>query len=431
MTAFRIVYKNPNQLRPRANNPRIHSRRQIKKIADSIRQFGFVHAVLIDATEGIVAGHGRVEAAKTLGLTEIPTVQVGHLSPENIRAYVIADNRLAELAGWNRNLLTVELQELSVNQNFDATVTGFDTADIDIMISASSETALDPVDEVPVIDRTQTPVSRQGDLWQIGRHRLLCSSALDTTAYQHPLGSSKAQLVFTDPPYNVRIKQVTRRKDKSREFVMASGEMRRDEYRAFLSTAFVNLCHASADGSIHFIAIDWRHLQDVLDVADGIYTELKNICVWAKSNAGMGSFYRSQHELLCAFKNGTGPHINNIELGRFGRNRSNVWHYAGASSFGGHRNIDLDHPTIKPLALVTDAIMDCSKRNGIVLDSFAGSGTTLVAAEQTGRIGYGIELDPHYVDAVIKRMEEACGLAPVLAETGEQFATISQRRRRS
>ena len=234
MTPLHISYRDPNQLRPRANNPRIHSRRQLEKIADSIRQFGFITAVLIDGNDCIVAGHGRVEAAKAVGLAEIPTTLVDHLSPDDIRAYVIADNRLAELAGWDRSLLILELQELSISEDFDLTVTGFDTAEIDIMISAS-ESTFERADEIQPIDRTEPPVSREGDLWQIGRHRLLCLSALDQSAYPILLGPAKAQVVFTDPPYNVRINQVSRQKNKSREFVMASGEMRGDEYRAFFA----------------------------------------------------------------------------------------------------------------------------------------------------------------------------------------------------
>ena len=251
-------------------------------------------------------------------------------------------------------------------------------------------------------------ISQPGDLWRIGDHYLLCGNALDAESYKRLPGSAKAQLVFTDPPYNVAIAGNVSGlgKSKHREFAMASGEMSQSEFTQFLRTAFEQLCTASADGSIHFICMDWRHMREVLDAAGETYKELKNLCVWTKTNAGMGSFYRSQHELVFVFKNGNAPNVNNVELGRFGRNRSNVWHYAGVNTFGKDRDAELGmHPTIKPLALVADAIMDCSNRGAIVLDAFAGSGTTLIAAERTGRKGYGIELDPHYIDTILRRFE--------------------------
>jgi ParB-like chromosome segregation protein Spo0J len=384
------VYKDPAQLTPRNPNARTHSARQIKQIAASIEKFGFLNPALVDSSNGIIAGHGRVEAAKLLGMNDIPTVCVDHLTPAQVRAYVIADNRLAELAGWDRKLLALELLELSIQPNFDVTVTGFETAEVDILIGDLSEESPDEADEVPEIDRTKPTVSKAGDRWRIGDHYLLCGNALDQTAYRHLLEDAKAQLVFVDPPYNVPISGNVSGLGKNQhcEFAMASGEMNRSEFRTFLETSFEHLCAASTDGSIHFVCMDWRHMGEVLDAAHNTYHELKNLCVWTKTNAGMGSFYRSQHEFVFAFKNGTAPHINNIELGRFGRNRTNVWNYAGSNTFSPHRATELAmHPTVKPVAMVADAILDCSKRGGIVLDAFAGSGTTLIAAEKTGRRG--------------------------------------------
>ncbi len=416
MPPLKVSYQDPAQLRRRDRNSRTHTPRQIKQIAASIKEFGFINPVLIDGSNGIIAGHGRVEAAKLLGMGDIPTVRVDHLTPAQVRAYVIADNRLAELAGWDRNLLALELRELSVQPNFDVAITGFETAEIDILIGDLSEEAPDEADVVPDIDRTRPAISQPGDLWRIGDHYLLCGNALDAESYKRLLGSAKAQLVFTDPPYNVAIAGNVSGlgKSKHREFAMASGEMSQSEFTQFLRTAFEQLCSASADGSIHFICMDWRHMREVLDAAGESYKELKNLCVWTKTNAGMGSFYRSQHELVFVFKNGNAPNVNNVELGRFGRNRSNVWHYAGVNTFGKDRDAELGmHPTIKPLALVADAIMDCSNRGAIVLDAFAGSGTTLIAAERTGRKGYGIELDPHYIDTILRRFEDVYGLKAV------------------
>jgi DNA modification methylase len=432
MAALKIVYKDPGQLKPRAKNPRTHTRRQIRQIAASITEFGFINPVLIDGAGGIIAGHGRVEAAKLLGMSDVPTVRVDHLTPAQIRAYVIADNKLAENAGWDRALLALELQELSVHLDFDVTITGFETAEIDLLIRDLEGDSPDDADEVPEIDRSAPAVSRPGDLWQIGDQRLLCGDSLKTGSYVALLGGQAAQMVFTDPPYNVVIDGHVSGlgKVKHREFAMASGEMSSQEFTQFLETVLMRLAEFSSDGSLHFICMDWRHMRELLAAAKP-YGEIKNLCVWSKTNAGMGSLYRSQHELIFVFKNGHAPHINNVELGRFGRNRTNVWRYAGANTFGKERASDLVmHPTVKPVAMVADAILDCSKRGSIVLDAFAGSGTTLIAAEKTGRRGYGIELDCHYTDTIIRRFEKIFGLRAVHAESELNFEQLKAKRSR-
>jgi DNA modification methylase len=429
--ALRILYKTPTVLRPQPNNPRTHTAKQIKQIAASIKEFGFVNPVLIDGANGIIAGHGRVEAAKLLGMDDIPTVRVDHLSPSQIRAYVIADNRLAENAGWDRKLLALELQEISVDLNFDVTVTGFETAEIDILVSELTETN-DEADELPDIDRTVPAVSRLGDRWLIGDHVLLCGDALAEASYATLLGSKKAQMVFTDPPYNVPVTGHVSGlgKIKHREFAMASGEMSRPEFTKFLRTTFGHLAAFSSNGSIHFVCMDWRHLSEVLEAATDTYSEFKNLCVWTKTNAGMGSLYRSQHELVLIFKNGTAAHINNVELGRFGRTRTNVWKYNGVNAFSGSRDEELTmHPTVKPLALVADAVLDCSRRGGIILDAFAGSGTTLIASEKTGRRGYGIELDPHYADVIIRRFKQVYGIDAIHADSKLDFEQVRAQRK--
>lgn len=316
MRRLKITYKDPKQLKARDPQARTHGRRQIKQIAASIKEFGFVSPVLIDKSNGIIAGHGRVAAAKLLGLQDIPTVAVDNLTPAQIRAYVIADNRLAELAGWDRQLLALELSELSIDANFDVSVTGFEMAELDILIGDLNEAPADDADDTPEIDRTAPSVSSLGDIWKIDDHRLLCGNALDQDSYRRLLGQAKARLVFTDPPYNLAIKKTLRTPSaKRREFAMASGEMSAQEYLKFLTATIDNLCHSTSNGSIHFLCIDWRHVGSLLNAALDRYAELKNICVWEKNNAGMGSLYRSQHELICVFKHGTAPHINNVELG--------------------------------------------------------------------------------------------------------------------
>lgn len=430
MASLKIEYKDPARLKPRSRNPRTHTPKQIKQIAASIGQFTFVSPVLLDAKDEIIAGHGRVAASKLLGMTEIPTVRVDHLTPAQIRAYIIADNKLAENAGWDRELLALELKELSVELDFDVTVTGFATAEIDLLVNELGQDEPDAADHVPNIDRSKPAISRSKDLWRIGNHYLYCGNALDKASYQALLGQKKAQMVFVDPPYNVPIAGNVSGlgKVKHREFAMASGEMSSDEFAKFLNTCFERLIAFSINGSIHFVCMDWRHLPEIQDAATP-YSERKNLCVWTKTNAGMGSLYRSQHELIFVFKNGTAPHINNVELGRFGRSRSNVWNYPGANTFGKERNAELAmHPTVKPLALVSDAILDCSKRGGIILDAFAGSGTTLIAAEKTGRCGYGIEIDPHYADTIIRRFAEVCGLQAIHAETENTFEEMRTKR---
>jgi DNA modification methylase len=434
---LKILNQHPAALRPRPTNPRTHSEKQLRQIADSIQTFGFTNPILVDRDNGIVAGHGRVEAAKRLKLESVPTIRLEDMTEAEIRAYVIADNRLAENAGWDRELLAIELHYLcELDLDFDVTITGFEMPEIDVLFgelraAASEHDEHDPGDEVPAVDDLGPAVTRPGDLWLVGKHRLICGDATDPEIYARLLDGGRAQMVFTDPPYNVPIDghvcglgSVTHR-----EFAMAAGEMSEAEFTGFLATIFGNLAAHAADGAIHYICMDWRHLGEVLAAAKGAFSELKNLCVWAKTNGGMGTLYRSQHELVFVFKSGRGPHINNVELGKHGRYRTNVWTYAGVNSFGRNRDADLAmHPTVKPVALVADAILDCSRRKGIVLDAFAGSGTTLVAADRIGRRGYGIELDPHYCDVIVQRLAKVAGLEAVLAETGQSFAEVEAER---
>ena len=429
---MKVTYRKLGALEPRATNPRTHSKKQIRQIADSIERFGFTNPVLIDRTGGIVAGHGRIEAAKLLGMEKVPTIRLEDLTEAEIRAYVIADNRLAENAGWDRELLAIELQGLiELDIDFDVTITGFEMPEIDILIGdLDADEEADPADEAPKI-ADGPPVTRAGDIWCIGKHRLIRGDATDPEAYARLLDGAEAQMIFTDPPYNVPIEGHVSGlgKVKHREFAMASGEMTEAEFTAFLATVFRNQAGHSADGAIHFIFMDWRHLGEVLAAGKSAYSELKNLCVWAKTNGGMGSLYRSQHELVFVFKVGTGPHVNNVELGRYGRNRTNLWSYPGFNSFGKDRDSELAlHPTVKPVKLVADAILDCSRRGGIVLDPFAGSGTTLIAAEKTGRRGYGIELDSRYCDVIVKRLTAAAKVEAIHAETGETFSEIERQR---
>lgn len=435
MARLNIIYKALTALQPRAGNPRTHSKRQIEQVAASIRRFGFTNPILIDKNGRVVAGHGRLEAAKLLGMSEVPTLKLAELSEADVRAYVIADNRLAEKAGWDRSLLGIEFKYLSeLDFDFDLTLTGFELPEIDALISGVDldEDEPDPADEVPE-PQMGPPVIRRGDIWQIGPHRLICGDATLPSTYTDLLGSERAGMVFTDPPYNVPVNGHVSGlgKTKHREFAMASGEMSSGEFTAFLATVFGLLASASVDGSIHFHCMDWRHVPEMFAAGSERYSEFKNLCVWTKTNGGMGSLYRSAHELVFVWKSGTSAHVNNVELGKHGRYRTNVWSYPGANSFGASRDDDLAmHPTVKPVALVYDAILDCSKRRDIVLDAFAGSGTTLVAAQKAGRRGFGIEIDPAYCDTIVRRLQKVCGLGATLTTCGRGFEIIAAERLR-
>jgi DNA modification methylase len=414
-------------------NPRRHSRRQVKQIAHSIESFGFIVPVVVDGHNKVLAGHGRVLAARRLGWRELPTVCLEHLSETQSRAFMIADNRLTETSDWDDRLLAETLIELSgADLTFDIEATGFSTGEIDLRIEGLSDSAnddVDPADAMPDPD-TQVPISKLGGLWLLDRHRVICADALEARSYSRLFQGERAAMGFTDPPYNVRISGHASGlgRIQHREFAMAAGEMSETEFIGFLMTSTAHMVQYSVNGAIHYICMDWRHAREMLAAGEASFTELKNICVWAKPNAGMGSFYRSQHEFVFVFKSGRGSHRNNVELGRHGRHRSNVWNYPGANSFGratdeGH--LLALHPTVKPVRLVADAILDCSARGDIVLDPFLGSGSTLIAAERTGRRCYGIEIDPLYVDTIIRRWQAYTGEVALRSGDNRSFDELA------
>jgi DNA modification methylase len=342
---------------------------------------------------------------------------------------------LALNAGWDEELLTLELQELSAcDLEFDIEITGFSTAEMDSLVETMKPAEQgDPADDqLPSLGR-EAPVSRPGDLWILGNHKVYCGDSRRSKSFEILLGSEKAQMVFTDPPYNVPIDGNVSGlgRVRHREFAMASGEMSPSEFTRFLKTVFRNLVAFSIKGSIHFICMDWRHSSEIMKAGSSAYTELKNLCVWVKDNGGMGTFYRSRHELIYAFKSGDAPHINSFELGQHGRYRTNVWQYRGINSLGVGRQELALHPTVKPVAMIADAIKDVSSRAGIVLDCFGGSGSTLIAAHKTGRQARLIELDPIYVDRIIHRWEQHAKDDAVLASTDQVFSDVARVRRRS
>lgn len=425
-------------LKPYPGNARTHGKKQLARIAASLESFGWMNPILADRDGTIIAGHGRWQAAKSLGFTHCPVIRVEHLSQDQVRAYRIADNQLALLSGWDEDILKIELQHLSnieTDLGFSLETTGFDLSEIDVMLDAgaskkSDEGTFDPVDE-DVSAPEDTAVSQLGDLWLLGEHRVLCGSALEADAFAQLMDGQRAAMAFVDAPYNCPVDGHVSGlgETKHREFAMATGEMGEDEFRRFLGDNAKLLAASCSDGAIIMMCMDWRQLLPlhlaVRDAGLGII----NLAVWVKNNGGMGSLLRSQHELVLLTKKGKVPHINNVQLGKHKRYRTNVWRYAGVNSFGKNRMEQLKgHPTPKPVAMVADAIRDVSHRGQIVLDSFLGSGTTLLAAERTKRIAYGMDIDPLYVDLTIRRWEAMTGQQAMLASSGQTFGEVRTER---
>lgn len=431
MPDLQIEYLAISELKPNQRNARLHSQKQLHQIAASIGEFGFNVPVLIDRGNVIIAGHGRVGAARILGMETVPVLRIEHLTNEQKRAFALADNKIALNSDWDIENLQLDMKELAaLNLDFDLEITGFATAEIDLLVDGTTTpTKADRSDIVP--EKQAEAVSRLGDLWLLGDHKLICADACDKASYAELMDGEAARLVFTDPPYNVPIDGHVGGLGavKHREFKMASGEMSQAEFEQFLKTVFANMAEVSVNGAVHFICMDWRHLAEVMGAAQGIYSGLKNLCVWNKNNGGMGSFYRSKHELVFVYKVGTDPHVNTVELGTHGRYRTNVWDYAGVNTWRAGRDADLEmHPTVKPTALVIDAIKDCSRRGDVVLDAFSGSGTTIIAAHKCRRKARALELDPLYVDVAIRRWQTFTDEPATLAITGETFAEIAERR---
>ena len=365
-------------------------------------------------------------------MDRVPCVRLESLTSEQKkRAFILADNKIALNAGWDDDFLAEEIKALSIaDLDFDIEATGFSIAEIDGFIEGfEREEPGDPRDDkLPALNETSERC-QLGDVWQLGRHRLVCGDALDPRVIETLMAGEKARMIFSDPPFNVPVDGHVggAGKIKHREFAMASGEMTSPQFTEFLTRAFTNLANSSVNGSIHFLCMDWRHMTEMLAAGETAYAELKNLIVWAKNNGGMGTFYRSRHELIFAFKHGDAPHINTFELGQHGRYRTNVWEYAGVNTMKAGRMEELEmHPTVKPVQMIADAIKDCSGRGDIVLDIFGGSGSTLIAAEKTGRRGFLCEIDPIYCNRIIRRWEKFAKDDAVQLRTGSEFKEAAE-----
>ena len=436
-----LEYVPVSSLKPHAENPRTHTKSQVRRIAESIRSFGFRMPVVIDSSSRLICGHARLEASKLVGLDRVPAVRVTDLSEAQLRGLMIADNRLTDLSAWDDRLLAENLKVLSdLDLNFEIESIGFDYGEIEHRILAidGSEAADEEADQAP--DQKDLPIVTQaGDLWRLGppdhAHRILCGDSTDASTYERLLGEKRAAMIFTDPPYNLPARTIGQVCAGAHgNFQMGAGEMTRDEFRNFLTSVMKHLCRFSEPGSIHYHFMDWRHAPEILAAGEEEYTELKNLCVWVKDRAGMGSFYRSQHELVFVFKNGDASHQNNFELGQNGRTRSNVWSYPAARSFDstdGDPHADealLLHPTIKPVRLIEDALLDCSQRGELILDPFLGSGSTLIACEKAHRLIAGLEVSPRYIDVAIARWERWSGGEAIHEPSGHTFAELAKQR---
>lgn len=423
MTTIEYGVKEIWQIRPDPRNARTHSKKQVSQIAASIAENGFVNPILINPAGVVIAGHGRLRAARQQGMTKVPTITVTGLSEAQERRLRLADNKIASNAGWDPDLLKIELAAIEA-EGLDLELTGFSIGEIDVLRGVKIEP------ELQHYTPSGNAVSRLGDIWICDENRIACGDLLDGSSLYALMAGERAAAAFTDPPYNVSNVGHAggNGKIQHREFAYAKGDMTPAEFSTFLTSTLGAMAAVSRDGAVHFVCMDHAHAGELIAAGETVYGKRLNIAVWVKSNAGMGSLYRSKHELVFVYRVGDASHLNNVELGKHGRNRPNVWEYSSVNTFGA-RSEDLElHPTVKPIQLVADAIQDVTRRGDIVLDGFLGSGTTLLAAVRTHRRAFGLEIDPAYVDLAITRWAALTGQEPILESTGQTFAEVAASR---
>jgi DNA modification methylase len=393
------------RIKPNSRNARTHSAKQIRQIANSIVAFGFANPLLVSEDGELIAGHGRYAAAKLLGLENVPVVVVAGLSPAKQRALAIADNKIAENAGWNRERLAIEMPELAgllSAEGLDVSILGFEPVEIEHIQTDFERSAADPQDTVRPKWCEAVAVSKPGDLWVLGNHKLLCGDARGAADVARLMTGCRADVAFLDPP--------------RAEFAMAGGEMSSPDFVHFLRRSFDAAASVSREGAVHFVCMDWRRIAEIMAAAEQIYGKAIDVAVWVRPEAGQGYLYRNQHEFIGVF----GVGRLDTEPGRRKCPRSNVWHYAAVNG----RLVEL-HPTAKPIALVADAMKDCTRRGDVVLDTFAGPGTTVMAAERVGRHARALEVEPRLVDIAIRRWQAITRRDAVHAESRLSFDEIA------
>jgi DNA modification methylase len=419
-------------LKPAKRNARIHSEAQLEALTASLRQFGLITPIVIDRDNRIVAGHGRWEAAKRLAMAAVPVLRTDHLNDDQLRLYAIADNRIAEQAQWDRELLAVEFSELELAlPDISLSVSGFQLPEVELMTSGLNQTSWSDLDQAPEPGPEKVAVTRSGDLWIFGqRHALVCGDSTDAQVMQRLMGEEKGRAIATDAPYNLRARDYSGKgRHRHGDFRQAAGELSSPQFTAFLTAAFNAAARHLASGALIYAFMDWKHVRELLGAADNNGFELLNICIWDKGKGGMGAFYRSAHEMVFVFRHGGTKHNNRIQLGRHGRDRTNLWRYEGFNSFGHGRDRALAmHGTVKPVQMICDLLLDCTEKDDIVIDGFGGSGTTLIAAHKLGRRARLVELDPLYCDTIIARYIAAFGDEPTHAELQLPFSEVAKAR---
>jgi DNA modification methylase len=405
-------------IKPNSRNARTHSAKQIRQIANSIIAFGFANPLLVSEDGELIAGHGRYEAAQQLGLEKVPVIIVPGLSPARRRALAIADNKIAQNAGWNRELLAIEIPELAgllSAEGLDVSILGFETVEIEHLQTEFEVHAADPQNAIDPKWCDAGAVSKPGDLWGLGSHKLLCGDARSAADIDRLMSGCRADMAFLDPPRAT----IT----GPSEFAMAADDMAPTDFVRFLGRALDAAASVSREGALHFVCTDWRHMAELMAAAEPIYGEAVAVVVWVKSSADQGFVYRNQHEFIGVFRVGNTPPPTLVP-GRRRRSRSDVWHYAAVKPSAAMTEL---HPTAKPVALVADAIKECTRNGDVVLDTFAGLGTTVMAAERVGRHARALEAEPRLVDLAIRRWQAITSGDAVHAESGLSFAKIAAR----
>lgn len=405
-------------LRLKEDDIRKFSKQEISITTKVVDRFGIPSPIIVDNKNEIVLGANLYLAAKNLNAKTVPTVQLKDLSEKEIKMYSVAMNKILTMGEIDLESIKIDIKDWIFDENFTITPEelGLGTIEVDSILFELSGFSASDAEEQNETKAEEAVLSdipkivKPGDLIQLGQHRLFCGDSMKAESYTKLLGEEKADIIITDPPYNVKIQGHVTKKKNHPEFAQASGEMKPEDFINFLNTVTKNLKNFSKSGSIHYLFMDWKHLFELQIATKDVYEKLLNICVWDKGKGGMGSFYRSQHEFCLVYQNGTGSHKNNIQLGKNGRNRSNIWQYPGMNSGTSQaKTLSNLHPTVKPVSMLVDILLDASDFGDIVLDTFGGSGSTLIAAQECGRKARLIEISPDYCDVIIHRWEKMTG----------------------